>query len=861
MESASVIVAPKENGSSELQEKDDIVSMNDGLAVDEGECESVSINLLQPLHTPEDEEVDGLHEVKDDEPPCLDEYASDEVIAESIVVASVNGDQVTLVHDEISADGGIISTEMAEISALGNPEPSGVDILDSLRQPDVLGDTVAVSDSHTTDEHLVENTADAPEKDADEPVEPGSTDLEPGSEGEVGKGDAGRTVSQRKDGGGGESGGKDSPKGRFAIQAELNINSRPRRSVPRRSVFEMLQGEIRSPGHSKRSSMDTGSESDREPGPSRPANSRRSRLSASERSEGLDDGSKKGREERSQVARQGLQTKRKNLERDEKALIKDSHQPYKKKYVQSSLGANASTDEQEAASFAADEFNLIGTEDRIAQDSDITTNLEDEEDNLALASFRKENLQHSSDCEPSDNPNILCDESVTGDVGVDSESNFEDLEHANRWHSCSSPGALESPPNVLESPADQDDSRHSQVMAATSIGKDDKGRANSQTYGDALESDTSVAEDKKRSGTPWYLVNRAGYEASSDPKTLKYRIDELLKANTELRTRLKEVESRTATKKFNIDFHSRKFSKARQPVFGSPADRKSAASLGKTGAGVGAEWGTGGGGGIFDKDVREKELALDRKEDKLRALDVELDERASQLKASEGRLLRSERRLKEMEKTLEHRERVLKRMETNAERTESEGKDDDDVVVVPSNPEEQLPSQASGSAAEADGTKLERKEHELERLRRFLSEEREKMLPKQQRLTKWEMVLRKKEYELRLREQRLVSTSASKKHRLFRSEEESDSDEVSQPLKTFTAKSHVSVHKRNLVMKKRKEMLSSKAFKGTAKKAFSMNKIKTVASNRTRPHLTALVGKKQSADGKPLKEYKLRRRC
>lgn len=801
-----MIVTPKENGSSELQGKGDTVDMSDGLAVDDVECVSVSSDLLRPsLQTPEDEKVDVLQEVKNDESPGLDEYASDEVIAESIVVASVNGDRVTLVHDEISADGGIISTEMAEISVSGNPEKPGIDILYSLRQPDVLGDSVAVSDSYTKDENSAENTASAPEKDADKPVEPGSKDFEPSSEeGEVGKGDVGQKMNQRKDGGsllgGGESVGKDSPKGRFAIQADLNINSRPRRSVPRRSVFEMLQGEIRSPGHSKRSSMDTGSESDREPGPSRSANFRRSRLSTSE---GHDD-AKKGREERSQVARQGMQTKRKNLERDERGLIKDSHQPYKRKYVQSSLGTNASTDELEAA----DDFNFVGSEDRIAQDSDITTNLEeDEDDNLTLASFRKENLQHSSDCEPSDNPNVLCDESA-GNVGVDSESNFEDLDHGNRWHSCSSPGALESPPNALGSPVDQDDSHQSQVLAAASIRENDKGKANSENYGDALESDASVAEDKKRSCTPWYLANRPGYEVSSDPKTLKYRLDELLKANMELRTKLKEVESRTSTKKFNIDFHSRKFSKARQPVFGSPADRKSTASLGKMGAGIGTEWGAGA--SIFDKDMREKELALDRKEDKLRALDVELDERASQLKASEGRLLRSERRLKEMEKTLEHRERVLKRMENNAERTESEGKDND--VAVPSDPE-QLPGQASGSAVGADGTKRERKEHELERLRRFLSEEREKLLPKQQRLTKWETVLRKKEYELRLREQNLVSASVSKKHRISRSEEESDSDEVGKPLKTLNAKSRISVHKRNLIMKKRKEMLSSKAFK------------------------------------------------
>ena len=135
------------------------------------------------------------------------------------------------------------------------------------------------------------------------------------------------------------------------------------------------------------------------------------------------------------------------------------------------------------------------------------------------------------------------------------------------------------------------------------------------------------------------------------------------------------MENKGSTKKFNIDFHSRKFSRTRDPVVDKklPLDAKfTPDSKIVSNNSIPSSVEKGPASSMSEKDLLRKESKLDRREQKLRALDSELDERVAAVKVSEGKLWRAERRLKELEKTLEYRERVLRRQETSLQKREKE---------------------------------------------------------------------------------------------------------------------------------------------------------------------------------------------
>ena len=140
-------------------------------------------------------------------------------------------------------------------------------------------------------------------------------------------------------------------------------------------------------------------------------------------------------------------------------------------------------------------------------------------------------------------------------------------------------------------------------------------------------------------------------------------LDTLTAENHQLRLRIKALEqSRVLTKKFNIDFHGRKFSRVRSAAIMSPDQQKTPGKI------IGT---------VYDKTPAAEQKApveagesmlsriavLDRREHKLRELSAELDERSTSVKIAEGALRRRERKLLDFEKTLEHRERVLSRHE------------------------------------------------------------------------------------------------------------------------------------------------------------------------------------------------------
>jgi len=152
-------------------------------------------------------------------------------------------------------------------------------------------------------------------------------------------------------------------------------------------------------------------------------------------------------------------------------------------------------------------------------------------------------------------------------------------------------------------------------------------------------------------------------EALSSKQTdVGSELEVLTAENQQLRSRIKALEqSKSLVKKFNIDFHSRKFSRIRSPAAVSADQQKTPGKIPS----------------VFDKtpasqqkapvetgeSILSRMAALDRRELKLRELSAELDERATTVKISEGALRRKERKLLDFEKTLEHRERVLSRHE------------------------------------------------------------------------------------------------------------------------------------------------------------------------------------------------------
>ena len=140
-------------------------------------------------------------------------------------------------------------------------------------------------------------------------------------------------------------------------------------------------------------------------------------------------------------------------------------------------------------------------------------------------------------------------------------------------------------------------------------------------------------------------------------------LDSLIAENQQLRSRIKALEqSKSLVRKFNIDFHGRKFSRVRSPALITPDQQKIPGKIAR---------------GEFDRTPASEQKApvetgesvltriamLDRREHKLRELSAELDERATSVKIAEGALRRRECKLQDFEKTLEHRERVLSRHE------------------------------------------------------------------------------------------------------------------------------------------------------------------------------------------------------
>lgn len=839
MEPTSVAFAvPKENGGSQAAEtvEGDIL----GHQVTKDGPEILTSDLHKPaLHYPEGEGTEELPE--NEEMPDLDDFAhplaDDEVVEETVVVTSLNGSQELnepSAHNALCKDDGIVSNENEdstpnlEFSADTNRISDDVEVSEAAEDVDKVEVTVEADQS-------IKTTAMAKEVQPEENQQKESkqvTETDPDKGKMTGKKNRERNRSTSE-----ESTGKEAAKGKFAIQADLNINSRPKRSTPRRSVFELLQGEIKSTGTSKRSSTDTGSESDPEPGPSRRSVTKKSRLAGSEQLEAIDEVDRnKGEKPQGNRKGKGIQVKGKGQGKEEKRPNRE----IRKKSVEASHVTENLTAEH-GDIYMADDFDVVetvvGADGQNANEAEV---IEDEDDvEFTLEKFRAANPIQCVEDDPVDGQNVPC-EDPTVEIGADAEC---ELEYNSRWHSYATPRQLESPPPVrkadsVEPPDLRNETHQPESEEHNDLADDEKAtaaetaRKKRKKYdrAEAPELEAIVDKDKGQSSTAWYMTTTSDDGFLGDTKALKSRIDELIAVNAELKARLKEVENKTATKKFNIDFHSRKFSRAREPVFGSPADRKlviERKSVGKAAVGSPADKGTVG--ISVEKDLKHKELMLASREEKLRALDVELDERMSQLKVNEGKLWRTERRLKEMEKTLEYRERVLRRMEMNTEKKDTETKDatstdatsmDATSMDASSTAVDTEPTGPDTPGKEVDVAKLKRKEQELERQRKFLNEEREKLLPKQQRLTKWEAELRKKEDELRSRDQELRTAVRSKKERSSRSDDESESDDdevVIKQMKKPVRKSQAAVvHKKPPnSLGKSKKVPPAKVFKVT----------------------------------------------
>lgn len=815
MEPTSVAFAmPKENGGSQAADTVEGDILGYPLAKDGPEI--LTSDLHKPaLHYPEGEGMEEL--LENEEMPDLDDFAhplaNDEVVVETVVVTSLNGSQKLnepSAQDALCKDDGIVSNENEdstpnlEFSGDINRISDDVEVSEAAEDVDKVEATVEAEQSIKTSG--VAKEVQPEENQQKESKQQTETDTDKGKM--TGKKNRERNRSTSE-----ESTGKEAVKGKFAIQADLNINSRPKRSTPRRSVFELLQGEIKSTGTSKRSSTDTGSESDPEPGPSKRSVTKKSRLAGSEQLEAIDEVDRnKGEKPQGNRKGKGIQVKGKSQGKEEKRPNRE----IRKKSADASHVTETLTAEH-GDIFMADDFDVVETV--VGADANEAEAIEDEDDvEFTLEKFRAANPIQCVEDDPVDGQNVPC-EDPTVEIGADAEC---ELEYNSRWHSYATPRQLESPPPVrkadsveppdLKNETHQPDSEEHNELADDEIAMAAETASKKRTKYDRAEApelEAIVDRDKGQSSTPWYVTTTSDDGFLGDTKALKSRIDELIAVNAELKARLKEVENKTATKKFNIDFHSRKFSRAREPVFGSPADRKlviERKSVGKAAVGSPAEKGTVG--ISVEKDLKQKELMLARREEKLRALDVELDERMSQLKVNEGKLWRTERRLKEMEKTLDYRERVLRRMEMNTEKKDVETKDatstdatgtdatSTDATITAVDTE---PTGPDAPGKEVDDAKLKRKEQELERQRKFLNEEREKLLPKQQRLTKWEAELRKKEDELRSRDQELRTAIRSKKEHSSRSDDESESeeDEVVKQMKKPVRKSQAAVvHKK-----------------------------------------------------------------
>jgi len=197
-------------------------------------------------------------------------------------------------------------------------------------------------------------------------------------------------------------------------------------------------------------------------------------------------------------------------------------------------------------------------------------------------------------------------------------------------------------------------------------------------------------------------------------------LDALIAENQQLRSRIKVLEqSKSLVRKFNIDFHGRKFSRIRSPAIAATPDQQKTP------------------GSVLDRTPAAEEKApfetgesmlmrmamLDRRELKLRELSAELDERATTVKIAEGALCRRERKLVDFEKTLEHRERVLSRHEQSILKREL-------LLGSPSLPEGNLPTEDAEdrqSLAAEIQRRLEQRRLELDRRQAALNSERSRL--------------------------------------------------------------------------------------------------------------------------------------
>lgn len=211
-------------------------------------------------------------------------------------------------------------------------------------------------------------------------------------------------------------------------------------------------------------------------------------------------------------------------------------------------------------------------------------------------------------------------------------------------------------------------------------------------------------------------------------------LDAVIAENQELRSRIRTLEqSKSIMRKFNIDFHGRKFSRIRSPAVLTPEQRK---TPGKTIGGAQDRTPATERNAPVEpgESVLSRMAVLDRREHKLRELSSELDERATLVKIAEGALRRRERKLVDFEKTLEHRERVLSRHEQSILKREL-------VLGSPAlsagNPPEEESEDRQSLAAEVQ-RRLEQRRLELDRRQALLDSERTRLETRERELNQRE---------------------------------------------------------------------------------------------------------------------------
>lgn len=405
---------------------------------------------------------------------------------------------------------------------------------------------------------------------------------------------------------------------------ELNINTRPRRSVARKSVFELLQVEYRGSGGSRKHTSNV-PEGDREAG---------------------------------------------NVVASPKA----------KKTPSKALGHKRTKE----------------TSNQDDQTEDKATNDEDHNDSLSV-----DNRRHRK------NVSYMRDEflnETASDSGLQSKADG------------SSSSRLKTVSKSRVSVADK--SKSSDSNAASGLGEN--------------QLQNSFAAEFELASADVLSNSKSGDDGAS-----KSELD-LVAENNRLRARLKALEeSNSVVKKFQIDFHSRKFSRIRAPAVGTGQIKTDVTS--------GSESGKASEVTDVEEAWKSRSALLDRREYKLRELSAELDERASAVRISEGALQRRERKLVELEKTLEYRERVLSRHEQNVQKRELElelgGSGEQAAATDESSAEH-------GTLIAEFQKRFDLRRQELDRRQNLLQTEREKLADKERELER-----RERELELKLRSQ------------------------------------------------------------------------------------------------------------